>query len=518
MLVQSLLFDRKASSHPAVVCADRGVTASYADLARNAEELAARLARAGLRGGERAAILLPNSIEFAAAFFGSLTAGAVAVPMDIYLRKDDLLRILAVVKPAVLITNHNLFRKIKSDLGSVKACLIEYGAGLTIDFPDRNAEGTAGEDARPKSEFPDDSHPGRTDPAEDALMIMSSGTTGLPKAVRLSHRAVLNNIGMHLESLDLSGDIRGLQVLPLNFSYGLIASFLGILRTGGTAVLLPNPEPGPIWEAIGRYDINLFSGTPTLFQYIIEKSTHVFSAAPLRYLTIGGDRCKRYALDLIRSEMPSARVYITYGLSEAGPRVSTLPHELIAELPNSVGLPLKGVEVSILDAEGKSCSPCTPGEIVVRSPSLMNGYFGDADRTARVLQGGRCHTSDIGYVDGRGFLYYVGRKDRQFKFGGRNVNPSFIEQCISTHPLVREVHVAKIETDRDEMICARIKAGDCGEEEMLRELTILCRKHMPAYMVPAEFVFEDHDHYYYKGKIFNPRKEQLPSGPVCDRV
>jgi acyl-CoA synthetase (AMP-forming)/AMP-acid ligase II len=254
-----------------------------------------------------------------------------------------------------------------------------------------------------------------------------------------------------------------------------------------------------------------------MFQYLIDHSGPCpgLSALPLSCITLGGDRCKRYTLDLIRSRLPSTKVYITYGLSEAGPRVSTLPHDRVASLPDSIGLPLKGVEVSILDGDARRCAPYECGEIVVRSPSLMSGYFGDVERTNRVIRGGLCHTGDIGYLDEHGFLYYVGRKDRQFKIGGRSVNPAFIERCLASHPQVQEVVVLKAETERDESICAKVKAKDVPEEELVQDLTRLCRQHFPAFMIPGKFHVESHDRYYYKGKLFVPRKEQLPPGSVA---
>ncbi len=511
MLIQSIVFDRKASEDTAVICADTGLSFSYADVARLAEQFAWMLRCAGLKSSDRVAILLPGSIEFVSALFGILRASAVAAPIDLYMKREEMLSLLGVIRPQVLVTNQSLFRKIRAEVDGLNVCLLGYNDTLSVSFavsglPEMGAGGTRIELDSP-----------RPCPSEDAVLIMSSGSTGIPKAVRLSHRAIANNIRMHLESLHIDERIRGLQLLPMNFSYGLVASFLSILYSGGTAVIYPYIEPGPVLATIRKYDINVFMGTPALFQYLLEKGGHEndFGASPLRYLTIGGDRCKRYVTDLIRRRIPAAKVFITYGLSETGPRVSTLPHEFVDELPHSVGRPLNGVEVSILDPDGCNCPPYETGEIVVSTVSLMNGYFADPERTKRAIRGGRCYTGDIGYLDERGFLYISGRNDCQFKFGGRKVNPAFIEQCICSHPSVQEVSVTKIDTERHEVLRAFIRAGDTRGATLLDELKRLCRKHMPAYMVPAEFVFQDGDLYYHKGKVFNPIKEELPAGTSC---
>jgi len=263
---------------------------------------------------------------------------------------------------------------------------------------------------------------------------------------------------------------------------------------------------------VSQYEVNLVMGTPAIFQYVIEKAPSGldFRRSPVRYVTLGGDRCRRYALNLVSTRLPSARPYITYGLTEAGPRVSTLPHRFVKKFPESVGLPLRGVEISIVDERGRTRAPQEAGEIVLKTPSLMNGYLGDPARTRSVIRNGLCHTGDIGYLDRRGFLYCLGRKDRQFKFGGRIVNPSFIEQCLASHPLVREVTVEKRENGHEEWIRARVKTRAAPKENFPEELKRFCRKRVPSALVPGEFHFELEDHYYHKGKVFTPAKEAVP--------
>lgn len=515
-LVPSILFERGASSQTALVCADSGASLSYADLARSAADLAWALRLQSFRPRDRAAILLPTSVEFAAAFFGALAAGLVVIPFDIHLKRADLIKIIEWVGPRVLFTSPGLYRKIGTGLGNVTVGLLEWRNGLTARFavPAQSVEERHESQPRTANQGGDGNAPAADalTPEDDAVYILSSGTTGLPKVVRLSHRAVMENIRMHWESLEIGEAVRGLQLLPVNYSYGLNASFLSLLRSGGTVVLLPGADPRGVQAALDRFDVNLVMGTPALFQYLIEQSPAPSDLArsPVRYLTVGGDRCKRYVLDLIRSKLPSARTYLTYGLTEAGPRVSTLPPDLAHVLPESVGLPLKGVEVFIQDHAGRRRPARETGEIVLRTPSLMNGYLGDTERTRTVIRDGLCHTGDLGYLDDRGFLYYLGRRDRQFKVGGRLVNPSLIERCLAAHPGVKEVRVMKVENERDESICASIRTADTRREELTAELRRLCLREMPSYLVPREFRFEKNNHYYHKGRILNPAREPLP--------
>jgi len=517
MQIASVLFRHERSSRAAVVSPEQSATFSYDDLSRMSKDLAADFQHKGVRPQDRVAILLPTSIEFAAAFFAASAAGAVVAPLDIYMKRADLLGFLDIIRPSALVTSRSLYRKIKLDPSPTKVWLLEFRGCFSTSFLDSSSSRDGSEADPDTGVLPGTWQEPAVAPEEDAVLILSSGSTGLPKAVRLSHQAVLRNIGMHIESLEIGENIRGLQVLPMNYSYGLIASFLSILHSGGTAVLLPTPNPGSVLAAVKQYDVNLVMGTPAMFQYVIEKAPadSDFRTLPVRYLTVGGDRCRRHALNLISNRLPSARPYITYGLTEAGPRVSTLPHRFVKQFPESVGLPLRGVEISILDERGRTRAPWEAGEIVVKTPSLMNGYFGDPARTRSVIRNGLCHTGDIGCVDQRGFLYCLGRKDRQFKFGGRMVNPSLIEQCIASHPSVREVTVAKTENGQEERICAQVKTREAPKINLPQELKKLCRRRVPSHLVPAEFHFEQEDHYYHKGKKFSPTKEEAPD-PTAD--
>ena len=486
-----MLSERAGSRRIALISADTGVSLSYGDLADRARILTTALRLHGVGAGDRVAILLPPCTDFSVAFFGALGARAIALPLDVQIRRPDLRRLLELTGARFLVTNASLLRRVGTDLRTAGICVLDDPGGPAPRIVRSGKPAPDGEAAGPVS-------------ADDAVLVLSSGTTGRPKIVRLGHRAIMSNIRMHWESLGIEqGEgIRGLQLLPMNFSYGLIASFLSILHAGGTVVLMGSPRPGPVWEALESLDIDLVMGTPALFQYVIENS-RATASPPVRYVTVGGDRCKRHTIDLLRRRLPAADIFLTYGLSEAGPRVSTLPPSMLVERPDAVGFPLRGVEVAIQDESGRPCAAGEVGEIVVRTPSLMNGYFGDPERTRQVVRDGRCHTGDLGTLDERGCLTCLGRKDRQFKLGGRLVNPVVIEECLTSHPLVREAAVEKVESDRDEWLRAKVKSEPAREQDLLPELRRFCRQRMPAHLVPSEIRLEGRGGYYYKGRHWN---------------
>jgi long-chain acyl-CoA synthetase len=260
-------------------------------------------------------------------------------------------------------------------------------------------------------------------------------------------------------------------------------------------------EPKLVHTLGERYGANLLMGSPLIFEYLLEKGEVPQSGLrTLRYLTVGGDRCPPRLAHLIQRCLPWTRPYITYGLTEAGPRVSTLAPQFFASAPRSVGQALPGVEITVVDPAGRACQRGETGEVAVRTPSVMNGYFRNDVRTADRIRDGWLFTGDLGRLDDDGFLYLLGRRDGEFKFRGRRIHPGYIEQIIFTHPDVQDVHVTRTEGTQGEYMRATLKAQVASEERLVREVRTLCRRHLPASLVPSEFRFYDQHVYHFKGK------------------
>src|SRR5919109_2331749 len=490
-LLHDLLFRAQRCGRTALVSPDDDRELSYSDLCRHCLALAALLKRRLAAPAPRIALLLPACAEFVIALFAASAAGAVAIPLDIYTKPQELVSILRFLEPELVITNASLRRRIKA--AEPVSCVVELDkTELRAAFSGEVAPTESISTAAPVS-----------DPEQDAVLILTSGTTGHPKAVRLSHRAIRRNVDMHLESLALDGEIISLQVLPLNYSYGLVACFLSTLSVGGTTIVTPHIlEPKLIHALVERDGANLLMGSPLIFQYLLENGGDDRRALrTLRYLTVGGDRCAPSQAQLIQRCLPWASTYITYGLTEAGPRVSTLAPQFFASMPQSVGRALPGVEIAIMDPAGRSSQPGETGEVAVRTPSLMNGYFRDEAKTAEKVRDGWLWTGDLGRLDSEGFLHLLGRRDREFKFRGRRVHPGYIEQIIFTHPDVQEVHVTRAEGAEGEYLRATLKVqAGAGGERLGPETGALCRQHLPAFLSPHEYRFYDRHVYHFKGK------------------
>lgn len=501
-LVHGLLVERGDSSRIALVSPEHDLELSYSDLVRDGFALADRLERPSTGEGPRVALLLSASAEFAIALVAVSAAGGIAVPLDTYTKREELATILRFLEPALVITSPALKRRFEASLEAWTVYVLERDAsGLQVAVL-----GAAGTSEAPAAT---PSAPPAPQPEDDAVFIMTSGSTGRPKAVRLSHRAIRQNVEMHLESLALEGEVISLQVTPVNFSYGLVAALLGVFRIGGTVVLSPYViEPALIHRLVERYGVNLLMGTPTIFKYVLEKGgDDLRPLRSLRNLTLGGDRCRPDVAALICGRLPWTRAFITYGLTEAGPRVSTLPPERFESHSQSVGFALRGVATTIASPDGQPCRPGEVGELVLRTPSVMSGYFRDETKTAEKLRDGWLRTGDLARIDDSGLLYVTGRMDREFKYRGRRVDPSHIEQILFAHPGVDEARVTRVEDGQRELIVATIKARPGAQADLARELNTLCRKHLPAFLVPAEFRFFDPGVYLFKGK---PGKQIAP--------
>jgi long-chain acyl-CoA synthetase len=298
----------------------------------------------------------------------------------------------------------------------------------------------------------------------------------------------------------------GLQVLEINYSYGLIASLLSILYMKGTVILLNNlRDVSFMSKIIEQFGVNYCVGTPTLFRYILNNvSSHDYKKLhSLKLITIGGDHCSQNLRKSIQEQLPKTEIYITYGITEAGPRISTLSSKDILHFNTSVGKPLDGVEIKILDLKDdrKICEVGEAGKVIIKSPSLMSGYLHNEKTTKKVLWEGWLNTGDIGYIDRSGNLYILGRIDNQLKIFGRRINPKVIADCISKMEFVIDVKISKSDNGEESFIKAEIIVSN--NDISINSIKKHCMLHLPLYMVPKEIEIVSNNVYYFKGKKMN---------------
>ena len=506
----SILINQKLSRKTAIVCPNTGKSLSYSELHMATKKLADEIIAESFQPNSPVALLFHPSIEFSVAFFAVLYCGGIAVPLDRFVKKMALQTMIDYMQPSLIITSESFVRRIPASILNHNRIIViqessitekdgtAFGENDNSGVPPKGIKRLGPVGYKHVEQF---KIPHLTGPDSDAVFIATSGTTGRPKFVRLSHHAVLKNIEMHYQSLEVKSALNGIQTLELNYSYGLIASFLTILYAGGTVVFAPRFEIPYICHQIRHFDINFWVGTPFLFGILAEKidSNQLKLIRSLERIIIGGDHSPPAMRKSIVEKLSGVSINITYGLTEAGPRVSTLRPQHILTNSLSVGFPLDEVQIRIADIRNNvNCDVGDVGHVLIKSPTLMSGYYREPELSRKKIRNKTLYTGDLGRIDKDGFLYIQGRLDDRFKFRGRRINPKEIENCITSLYGAFHARVTKIDLDGSACIQAEIRIdNDTLNTDAVRRH---CKRHLPMYMVPSQFVLIPPSEYYFKGR------------------
>jgi long-chain acyl-CoA synthetase len=423
-LAAALLQHANAVPDEVAIVAPERVT--IGELATVSGRLAARLAR-DVAPGDRVVLLSGNDVTFVQAYLAILTVGAVAVPVNATSPSLELARELEVVEPALVITSPafaDLARRACGQAGGVP--VIVYEAGDEAELA------------------PEPVAPVEREPADVAVLLFTAGTAGAPKPAMLTHGSLLANLEQMQAHPGLRvgpGDV-ALAVLPFFHVFGLNV-VLGLALVAGAAVtLVDHFHPTETLHRVRTDGVTVIAVVPAVLEAWVALDTAtapadalakvrlcVSGAAPLTSTLVEGMR-ERFGVD----------VHDGYGLTEASPVVTT---SAVAARPRvgSVGPPLPGIEVRLVDADGHDVLAGDPGEIIVRGANVFAGYWGDADATERVLVDGWLHTGDVGVADDDGWLALVERAKDVVIVSGFNVYPGEVEQVLAQHADVADVAV-----------------------------------------------------------------------------
>lgn len=437
----------------AVVDRDRRIT--YAGLLAQAEGVAAALAARGVGRGDRVALVLPNCAETAVAFYGTLLAGAVAVP----------------VNP-------------KTPAAKLERLRAHCGAALALADPAEVAALAATAGPIPAGPAADDL----------AAIIYTSGSTGMPKGVTLDHRNMTFLAGSVIEYLGMTAEERVLCILPLAFGYGLY-QLITCVRLGATLVIERGITfPGRVVEALEREQITALPAVPTIFRVLTElEGLAERELGHLRIVTNAGAALPTAAIEAVRRTFPGAALYSMYGLTECQ-RVCYLPPAELDRRPTSVGIPIPGTQAWVEREDGSRAGPGEIGPLVVRGPHVMQGYWDDPQASAAKLRPSEGDqrpdllTGDLFRTDNEGFLYFVGRTDDIIKSRGEKVPPREVEEALHTAPGVAEAAVVGV---ADELLGQAIRAHVSPAAGAVLDPAALrrhCAQHLEDHMVPREVI------------------------------
>ena len=320
-----------------------------------------------------------------------------------------------------------------------------------------------------------------------AIIFFTSGSTGIPKGVMLSHYNLKFNTSSIIEYLKLEPTDRVMVVLPFSYVFG--ASLLHTLLRVGGQVVINNffMFPGKVLDEINEKKCTVFAGVPSVFSILLRRSPLKKMEFPtLRIVQQAGGKLTNTFIKELMEALPNSQIFIMYGQTEATARISYLPPELLVQKLGSIGKGIPGTEIEVLNSSGKPVKPGEIGEIAASGGNIMMGYWKDPEETAKVLKNGKLYTGDLGTVDEDGYVYLTERSSEFIKVGGFRVGPKEIENHISQIKEIVEVAVIGIYDDLlGEAIKAFVSISD-GATLSEKEIISFCQKHLPPHKVPKE--------------------------------
>jgi long-chain acyl-CoA synthetase len=406
---------------------------SYAELRVAAARMTSLLSSLGIVPGDRVAVMLPNLPAFPIVFYGALGAGAVVVPMNPLLKSREVAYHLSDSGARVLFAWHAVAGEAGKGAAETGAQVVEVTEPALCSLLAGFAPVPAGVERAGD---------------DDAVILYTSGTTGRPKGAQLTHAGLARNARLTAVTLlDAGpGDVV-MGCLPLFHVFGLTCALNATIIGGGLLTLLPRFDPSAALEIIGRDKVTIFEGVPTMYAAMLHHPARAQAdASSLRVCISGGSAMP---VEIMREfERAFGCVILEgYGLSETSP-VASFNHPGMVRKPGSIGTPVEGVEMRVVDDAGAELQPGEIGEIVIRGHNVMKGYLGNPAATAEAITDGWFRTGDLARVDDDGYFYIVDRKKDLVIRGGYNVYPREVEEVLYEHPAVAEAAVIGI-PDRD---------------------------------------------------------------------
>jgi long-chain acyl-CoA synthetase len=462
------------------------VRASYAEINNRANNLAHWLIERGVSKGERVVVLLENSLEYVVSYYGVLKTGAIVAPLSTDLKPDNLRSLLKELDPSIMISSGRFERMLQAtdlkDFG-VQALLLKTAKFGWSSSPFTIA---AWEDICKNVIVPDSNI--QIEESDLSSIIYTSGSTGIPKGVMLSHKNIVSNTNAICGYLQLTESDVQMVVLP--FFYVMGKSLLNTHFAVGGTVVINNKFafPATVLKEMVEERVTGFSGVPSTYAYLIYRSPlakYRDKFQSLRYCSQAGGHMSRQIKEELRRVLPEhTKIYIMYGATEASARLTYLEPERFSDKMDSIGKPIPGVQIRVLDPSEKEQPSGELGELVAYGPNIMQGYWKDPETTSRVLNRNGYQTGDVCHKDNEGFFFIHGRRDNIFKVGGHRINTQEIEDAILTSGIVVEAVVLGIP---DNLLGHKLVAVVSPKNESCNENLILgyCAQILPKYKIPG---------------------------------
>jgi acyl-CoA ligase (AMP-forming) (exosortase A-associated) len=496
---------------------------SYHEVERRVIGLAQGLRNAGLQRGERVGIYLEASVPQVISIFGVSEAGGVFVPVNSLLHPDQVTYIAKDCGISALITTSAKLAQLApllEQIPSLKFVIVVGGEDLpTLSLPSLRFDELCNANATPASNLRE-----QTISKDLAAILYTSGSTGKPKGVMLSHANVVAGSSIVSTYLEITQQDRILAVLPFSFDAGL-NQLMTAFQQGGTLVLINFVFAREIVRMLLKERITGLAGVPTVWCLLAQANSGLQKQLlpDLRYITNTGGAMPQTVLSVLRKALPTTKIFLMYGLTEAF-RSTYLPPEELDRRPTSMGKAIPDTEILVLNEQGQLCKPGEVGELVHRGPTVSMGYWGRPEDTNKALRPNPlrltefsdhekvCYSGDLVRMDEDGFLYFMGRRDAMIKSSGFRISPTEVEEALLQTGALQLAAVIGIP---DEMLGQSIKAFVVSRNGSPREPEVLiahCAEKLPRYMVPKALEFLDEMPKTSSGKVDYPalrRREGL---------
>jgi len=465
---------------PALLLDD--VTLTYSEFSEATARVAGLLRERGVQAGDRIGVMLPNTIEFALVYYGVLRAGGIVVPMNILLKQREVEFYLGDAGVRLMFAWHGLeaAQQGAAELGA--ECIhvepADFGSLLERTAPVHAVVERTGADV--------------------AVVLYTSGTTGQPKGAQLTHSNLAINVDVSKQLFSLECEDVVLGALPLFHAFGQTCGLNAAISAGASLALITRFDAGAALSTIEREGVTVFQGVPTMYAALLHHPDHGrFDVSTLRVCVSGG---AALPVELLRAFESAYGCVILegYGLSETSP-VACFNHPDRERKPGSIGTPVEGVEMCLVDDERRPAASGEVGEIAIRGHNVMKGYWNRPEATAEAIDSaGWFYSGDIARIDDDGYYFIVDRKKDLIIRGGYNVYPREIEEVLYEHPAVREAAVIGIPHDElgEEVGAAVVLKA--GAEVTGAELRDYLKSQIAAYKYPRHVWFLD----------------ELPKGPT----
>lgn len=454
-----------------------GGTLTYGELHARAQHYAAALQDQGVVAGDRVGIVSRHNAEAVALFWGILSAGAIVVWMNDDAKGKDLPAVCASADPKRIVVQGEKQQRLFLNNDDMRDRVIELDvlAAMQVLAPEPV---TASDD-------------------DPAVIVYTSGSSGQPKGVCLSHKNLYTVDRAVIQHMPITEDDVYMMVVPLHYVHGVMQLTVHLLA--GATIHFHDSFlfPTQVVDALVNLKCTGFSGVPFHFNALITRGSLLDRELPdLRWVTVTGGKLSADAIMTILARFPRLEFHIAYGQTECAPRATALHPDRIRQKPDSVGSPIPGVTVEILGDDGQPVERGQQGEVVVSGDNIMLGYWKDPEATGYAIDDqGRLRTGDIGYFDPDGDLFLVGRRSAMIKSAGERIVPEEIERVLDAHPdVIESVVVGVADPMLGQKVVAHVRVSNelAKEESLVTVLRTHCLHSIPLPRAPREiYVCDD---------------------------